>query len=72
MLTLNNFSEVDSSANFEPKAKGIKKGIDSDYIKSGVWKCSQSPTGAHHSIITGGVMKCKYCGKESAIPKIKR
>ena len=33
------------------------------YIKSGLWRCSESPTGAHYWIITDK-MRCKYCDEE--------
>ncbi|MBA7582178.1 hypothetical protein ES708_24098 [subsurface metagenome] len=37
------------------------------YLKSGVWKCSKSPTGAHYWIIRGEMMRCKYCGEERQV-----
>jgi hypothetical protein len=33
-----------------------------EYIKSNDWKCSISPTGAHHWIINRQTI-CKYCSK---------
>jgi len=50
---------------------GRKIGMtDKEYLKSGVWKCSSSPTGAHHwmqmteseRLRTRGYFRCKYCG----------
>jgi len=39
--------------------------LDKEYLDGGTWKCVDSPTGAHHWIITntkhGKDMKCKYC-----------
>lgn len=42
--------------------------IDKEYIKSGVWKCSESPTGAHHwvelrvgRLANTGHFYCIYC-----------
>ena len=40
------------------------KAADIEYFESGRWKCHKSPTGAHHSAITGKTMKCKYCGEK--------
>ena len=34
-----------------------------EYIESGAWKCSQSPTGSHHWVVKGRKMECKYCKK---------
>lgn len=40
---------------------------DSDYMKSGRWKCPKSPTGAHYWIeakvkrVEPGTFVCKYC-----------
>ena len=35
------------------------------YIKSEKWKCSQSPIGSHHWIVSNPkqTMTCKYCNK---------
>ena len=33
------------------------------YIKNENWKCSKSPTSAHHWIVSGGYSECKYCHK---------
>lgn len=43
------------------------------YLKSDVWKCKDSPTGAHHWIeIKGskisGVFYCKWCGDARKFP----
>lgn len=38
-----------------------------EYLESGVWKCTQSPTGAHYWVEinkneeTRGLFLCKYC-----------
>ena len=34
------------------------------YLKSGKWKCSKSPTGGHHNYIEGYIGTCKYCGEK--------
>ncbi|MDD5704151.1 MAG: hypothetical protein PHU23_19125 [Dehalococcoidales bacterium] len=34
---------------------------EKEYIDSGSWKCSQSPSGAHHWIIEHNQMTCKHC-----------
>ena len=34
------------------------------YVESETWKCNKSPTVAHHWIINGNMMKCKYCHEE--------
>lgn len=42
---------------------------DKDYFKSGIWKCPDSPTGAHHwvhmeqteKLRNDGYFQCKYC-----------
>jgi hypothetical protein len=31
------------------------------YMASDRWKCSRSPSGAHHWIIQSSQMTCKYC-----------
>ena len=31
-----------------------------EYLKGNSWRCSSSPTGAHHWIV-GNQMVCKYC-----------
>jgi len=35
---------------------------EQEYLESGHWKCSKSPTGAHYRIILKGKERCKYCG----------
>ena len=35
----------------------------SEYYKCGLWRCSASPTGAHHWLIDGGRGQCMYCGQ---------
>jgi hypothetical protein len=45
----------DTKSNFKGK---------SQYFESGAWKCGKNPTGAHHWIINGNMMKCKYCHEE--------
>ncbi|KKN75160.1 hypothetical protein LCGC14_0383190 [marine sediment metagenome] len=47
--------------------------MDGKYIKSGRWKCSDSPTGAHHSHEVSkshgyGLFVCKYCGYVQRLP----
>ena len=36
---------------------------DAEYIRSGRWMCSESPTGAHHWVETSvsKLFDCKYC-----------
>ena len=34
---------------------------DDFYMKSGVWKCDESPTHAHHWFITGTTEECLHC-----------
>ncbi len=34
------------------------------YFNSEIWKCRKSPAGAHHWIINGQMMRCKYCHEE--------
>lgn len=34
---------------------------DTVYKNSEVWKCLQSPTGAHHWVIDGKLQHCQYC-----------
>lgn len=35
-----------------------------EYVQSGCWKCSQSPTHAHHWIgDNDNVFTCRYCGE---------
>lgn len=43
------------------------------YLKSDVWRCKDSPTGAHHWIEIGGpktagVFYCKWCGDAKKFP----
>lgn len=45
-----------------------------EYLESGVWKCKESPSGAHHWIehlIDGrslGIFYCKWCGDVKEFP----
>jgi hypothetical protein len=39
----------------------MKVSENREYIESNRWKCNQSPSGAHHWIISGQRMTCKYC-----------
>lgn len=47
---------------------------DEEYYKSGRWKCSKSPTGAHHwveltsSRKVSGMWHCKYCNDVTKFP----
>ncbi len=34
-----------------------------EYIESDRWKCNESPTKAHHWIISGKGIVCKYCSE---------
>ncbi len=36
----------------------------SNYYQAGTWRCSQSPTGAHHMVGDAYVGTCKFCGVE--------
>ena len=44
------------------------------YIRSGVWRCDKSPTGAHHWIdakvegAKSGTFVCKYCWEIKVFP----
>jgi hypothetical protein len=40
-----------------------------EYIKSGVWQCPQSPTGAHYWIIRDEWMWCKHCGQKRRVKR---
>lgn len=50
--------------------------IDKEYIKSGVWKCNESPTGAHHwvelaktqKLASQGYFVCIHCNDVSKFP----
>ena len=37
------------------------------YIESGIWKCSQSPTKAHHWVGNNIEMECKYCHQKQKV-----
>ncbi len=39
----------------------MKVSDNQEFMASDRWKCSKSPSGAHHWIIHGGQMTCKYC-----------
>ena len=48
---------------------GRKVGLDgAAYVESGVWRCGESPTGAHHWIelklghLPAGTFRCCWCG----------
>jgi hypothetical protein len=42
----------------------------SHYYQAGRWRCSLSPSGAHHWLIDGnGVGQCKYCGERREFAK---
>ena len=45
--------------------------LDSEYVKSGRWKCVDSPTNAHHwvEIDESGIFHCKYCGDARRYPR---
>lgn len=50
--------------------------IDEEYVKSGVWKCLKSPTGAHHwielvgteKLSRGGYFLCIHCNDVTKFP----
>ena len=44
------------------------KGYYDEYVELGTWKCSHSPSGAHHWIIEGSTMKCKFCHSVRKVP----
>jgi len=61
---------LDLLITFAVGKKETKRGMSPEerkYIKSGVWQCPLSPTGAHHSIIRDGMMWCMYCGEERRV-----
>jgi hypothetical protein len=41
--------------------RSIKVTDNQEYMASDRWKCSKSPSGAHHWMIHSGEMICKYC-----------
>ena len=45
--------------------------LDREYIKSGRWKCNDSPTNAHHwiEVDESGIFHCKYCGDARRYPR---
>ena len=49
---------------------------DEEYLKSGTWKCDESPNGAHFWIGDRHKFRCKYCYKtknllvETVVPKV--
>ncbi len=45
------------------KRKVMKIGHSSEYLTNELWKCSQSPTGAHYWLIINQGMTCKYCSE---------
>ena len=40
---------------------GLISHLDKKYVESGIWKCSDSPTGAHHWVYTSDSWVCRYC-----------
>lgn len=38
------------------------KKMDQPYIDSGIWKCPDSPTGAHQLLVKGLTGVCQICG----------
>ena len=44
----------------------------SEYLESDVWRCNESPTGAHHWIGVGvqgsGIFYCKWCLEVKRFP----
>ncbi len=45
--------------------------LDIEYVKSGRWKCVDSPTNAHHwmEVNESGIFHCKYCGDARRYPR---
>ena len=46
--------------------------FDSIYVKTGLWKCQDSPSGAHHwvEMKSGtGRYRCKWCGATRYFPR---
>jgi hypothetical protein len=41
--------------------RSMKVSENQEYFTSDRWKCSKSPSGAHHWIIKSDQMTCKYC-----------
>jgi hypothetical protein len=41
--------------------RSVKISENKEFIDSERWKCSKSPTGAHHWMICSDQMTCKYC-----------
>lgn len=51
------------------KPKVVKVAHYSEYLTSELWKCSQSPTGAHYWLIVNQGMTCKYCSEIRLLKK---
>ena len=47
--------------------RSMKVYEDQEFMASDRWKCSKSPSGAHHWIIQIGQMTCKYCNSSKTV-----
>lgn len=45
---------------------------DSQYLKKGNWRCSESETGAHVWFIENFMQRCQCCGAEKPVPGLSR
>jgi hypothetical protein len=43
------------------RQKSMKVSENHEFLVSDRWKCSKSSSGAHHWLIEGGQMTCRYC-----------
>ncbi len=41
----------------------MKNTMKANYLAEGQWKCSKSPTGAHHWVVVSRSMTCKHCAQ---------
>ena len=37
------------------------------YVNSDIWKCTQSPSKAHHWVGNGAQIQCKYCHNKQVV-----
>jgi hypothetical protein len=47
--------------------RSMKESENQEFMTSDRWKCSKSPSGAHHWIIRTGQMTCKYCDYSKSV-----
>jgi hypothetical protein len=44
-----------------------KASYHAEYLAEEQWRCSKSPTEAHHWVVVGRRMTCKYCSESRDI-----